>query len=332
MKAGMANGWGAGIIFLAGMVWTSAAAAGTPVEKPATAVAEPVTVRIATYNVRNYVITNRLVDGQYLKNWPKPEAEKSALRAVIRAAHPDVLAMEEMGPAPELEELRRDLATEGLEYKYIALVNGPDPDRHVAVLSRLPFAQVHGYANISYKIGSGTDEVKRGMLEVDFVTAGHPWALYVVHLKSRLNEENDPNDPLSAKRREGEAQVMRDMVRQQQPLEAGALVAVVGDFNDTRDSAAVRRFVEVGSKPLLTMVPAADTRGEAWTFTYPHADTYERIDFVLLSPARAPWLKEPGHVMDIPEVNDASDHRMVWAELVFPPAEATAPTAAAKIQ
>jgi endonuclease/exonuclease/phosphatase family metal-dependent hydrolase len=266
-----------------------------------------------------------MVDGQYLKDWPKPEAEKTALRTVIRAVKPDVLALQEMGDAKELEELRHDLATEGLEYKYSALVNGPDPDRHVAVLSRLPFAKVQEYANVSYKLEAGYNEVSRGMLEVDLVTAGHPWALYVVHLKSRLIEENDPTDPLSEKRREGEALVLRNMVRQQQPLAAGALVAVVGDFNDTRDSAAVKRFVELDGKPLLEMAPAADGRGETWTFTYPRTDTYERIDFVLLSEALAPWVKGSGHVADIPAAAQASDHRMVWVDLAFPAAGAASP-------
>jgi endonuclease/exonuclease/phosphatase family metal-dependent hydrolase len=277
-----------------------------------------VIVRIATYNVRNYLSTNRIVDGQYKTDWPKPEAEKTALRAVIRQAHPDVLALEEMGDAKELEELRRDLAAEGADYPYSALVSAADPDRHVAVLSRVPFAKVQKYEDVEYKLGQGSEKVKRGLLEADFVTAGQAWAFYAVHLKSRLNEEGDPNDPLSANRREGEAHALRDLIRKQQPLLAGALVAVVGDFNDTRDSVPLRRFLELDGKPLLHLVPAADSRGQTWTFTYPHADTYERIDFVLLSAALLPWQKDAGTVVDIPESEQASDHRLVWVDLAFP--------------
>jgi endonuclease/exonuclease/phosphatase family metal-dependent hydrolase len=291
---------------------------GKPGATAAVAAERSVMVRIATYNVRNYLSTNRRVDGQYKTDWPKPDAEKTALRAVIRQAHPDVLALEEMGDAKELEELRRDLAAEGVDYPYSTLVNAADPDRHVAVLSRVPFAKVQGYEDVEYKLGEGSEKVKRGLLEADFVTAGQAWAFYVVHLKSRLNEEGDPSDPLSANRREGEAHALRDLIRKQQPLLAGALVAVVGDFNDTRDSVPLRRFLELDGKPLLHIAPAADSREQTWTFTYAHADTYERIDFVLLSAALLPWQKGAGTVVDIPESEQASDHRLVWVDLAFP--------------
>jgi len=309
----MAALWGAVLTGEAETVTTSAP----------TDAAKPVTVRLATYNVRNYNTSSRPVDGQYLKEWPKPEAEKAALRAVILKARPDVLAMEEMGDAKELGELQRDLGIEGLDYPYSVEVSGPDPDRHVAVLSRLPFAQTHTYENVTYKLGSTTEVAKRGLLEVDFVTAGQPWALYVMHLKSRLPEDYDGiPDPESANHRQGEAMAMRDLIRTREALAAGARVAVVGDFNDTRDSVTLKRFLELDGKPLFQMAPAADSRGQTWTFIYPKADTYERIDFVLLSAALEPSLKGPGRVMDIPESDEASDHRMVWVELKFPAAAA----------
>jgi endonuclease/exonuclease/phosphatase family metal-dependent hydrolase len=306
---------------------TAGGAATTTASAPVDA-AKTVTVRLATYNVRNYGTTSRPVDGQYLKDWPKPEAEKAALRAVILKARPDVLAMEEMGDARELGELQRDLGIEGLDYPYSVVVNGPDPDRHVAVLSRLPFAKTHTYENVTYRLGSTNELAKRGLLEVDFVTAGQSWALYVMHLKSRLPEDDDGTpDPVSANHREGEAMAMRDLIRAQPP--PGARLAVVGDFNDTRDSVTLKRFLELDGKPLFQMAPAADSRGQTWTFIYPKADTYERIDFVLLSAALEPSLKGPGRVVDIPESDEASDHRMVWVELTFPaagpPGNATTP-------
>ena len=71
-------------------------------------------ITIATYNVENYVATDRRVAGVYRPAYPKPETAKQALRAVIRALDADVLALQEMGPAPYLEELRRDLRKEGV--------------------------------------------------------------------------------------------------------------------------------------------------------------------------------------------------------------------------
>jgi endonuclease/exonuclease/phosphatase family metal-dependent hydrolase len=282
---------------------------------PATGAGQPLTLRLATYNVKNYNSIDRRIDGEFKPDWPKPEAEKTALRAVIRAAHPDILALEEMGLEPELEELRRDLASEGLTYPYSALVHGPDPDRHVAILSRVPLAAIHPHESIAYKSGGESKLVSRGLLEVDLVANGRPLALYVVHLKSRLTETAD--DPQSATQREAEARVLRDLVRQEQPLAQGALVAVVGDFNDSRDSPPVKRFTELDAKPLLAIAPTADSRGETWTLGYARADEYDRSDYILLSPALAPLQKSPGGIEDVPESEAASDHRLVWVDLTF---------------
>src|SRR5687768_6399778 len=67
------------------------------------------TLTIATYNLENYGPANRMTDAGYRKDYPKPEAEKQALRKVIRAIDADVIMLQEMGGAPYLEELRRDL-------------------------------------------------------------------------------------------------------------------------------------------------------------------------------------------------------------------------------
>ena len=100
------------------------------------------TITVATYNVENYVAAGRMVDGAYRPAYPKPEAAKEAMRTVIRALRADVLALQEMGPGRYLEELRRDLRAEGLDYPHLALAEAADADRHVAVLSRLPFRRV----------------------------------------------------------------------------------------------------------------------------------------------------------------------------------------------
>lgn len=286
-------------------------------EISASSTGQSITFRLATYNIRNYNSISRLVGGQYKPDQPKPEAEKTALRAVIRSAQPDVLALEEMGPAPFLEELRSNLAKEGLNYPYATLVDGPDPDRHVALLSRLKPEKIIPHEQIAYNLNGKPALASRGLLEVEFITNGHLWTLYVVHLKSKLTE--DKADPESAVQRVGEAQAIRDVIRKSQPLQEGALVAVVGDFNDSRDSAPLKRFLELDGKPLLKLAPAADSRGEVWTLTYPHADQYERSDFVLLSPALMPMQKGQGRVMDTPDSTEASDHRMVWVDLTLPP-------------
>ena len=67
------------------------------------------TLTVATFNVENYTLADRMVEGVFRQEYPKPEAEKAAVRRVIRAIRPDVLALQEMGAAPFLEVLQRDL-------------------------------------------------------------------------------------------------------------------------------------------------------------------------------------------------------------------------------
>src|SRR3954453_5904878 len=102
-----------------------------------------------------------MADVVYHESYPKPEAEKQALRAVIRGLNADVLAVQEMGPRPYLDELRHDLATEGLNYLYAELLEADDKERHLAVFSKRPFTAVHGYTQLAFKYFGATDTVKR---------------------------------------------------------------------------------------------------------------------------------------------------------------------------
>jgi endonuclease/exonuclease/phosphatase family metal-dependent hydrolase len=138
----------------------------------ATARAETLTV--ATYNVENYVAADRMTEAGYRKEYPKPEAEKQALRAVIRGLNADILALQEMGGAPYLEELRRDLRAEGIDYAYAALLEGPDVDRHVALLARRPPKAVKHHVNLGFTYFGAREQVKRGLLEATFTTPTGP--------------------------------------------------------------------------------------------------------------------------------------------------------------
>src|SRR5436190_20095185 len=84
------------------------------------------TLTVASYNIENYGPADRMTEAGFRKDYPKPEAEKQALRRVIRALNADVLALQEMGGQPYLDELRRDLKAEGLDYPHAALATAVD--------------------------------------------------------------------------------------------------------------------------------------------------------------------------------------------------------------
>ncbi len=265
---------------------------------------------VATYNVENYTVADRMVEGVFRPAYPKPEREKAALRQIIARMAPDILALQEMGPQPFLDELQRDLRKEGRDYPFATVLEAADADRHVAVLSKLPFKQVRRHAAVPIMLLGKKEVVKRGVLEVTFATAGGDFTLFIVHLKSRRTER--PDDPEGEVQRQAEAEAVHDLVLARFPDPAAARFLVCGDWNDTRDSKPVRSLGKRGETELGEILRATDSRGEAWTYHYRREDSYERIDFILVSPGLKPSVDDGrAQVYDGPGVPDASDHRPV---------------------
>jgi endonuclease/exonuclease/phosphatase family metal-dependent hydrolase len=268
--------------------------------------AEPLTV--ATYNVENYTLADRTVEGVYRKAYPKPESEKSALRAVIRQIDADVLALQEIGGEPFLAELQRDLRSDGLDYAHTAVLTAIDPDRKIAVLSRRGLSRVVRHDDLGFKYFGETDRVKRGLLEVRVAAAGGEVTIFVVHLKSRYTERAD--DPAAALQRAGEATAARDRVLAQFPEPATAQFMILGDFNDGRSSRPVRAMLSRGRTTIAEWLPAADSRGEVWSHFFRRDDSYSRVDHVLVSPGLLPRVRgAAARIHDSAEVASASDHR-----------------------
>ena len=272
-------------------------------------VAAPLTV--ATYNVENYTLADRMTADGYRTEYPKSEASKQALRAVIRAIDADVLVMQEMGPAPYLRELQRDLRAEGLDYAFADQVEAADEVRQLAVLSKIAPKAVVRHGTLTFPFNGRDERVKRGALEIVFGTPSGDVTLWVVHLKSRFTEE--PSDPSAAQRRAGEAVAVRDLVLSRYAEPETARFAILGDCNDTKASRPLRALQERGELRFTELLPALDSRGETWTHHFAKADTYDRVDYVLVSPALKPLVRGgAARIVDIPEVLQYIDHSPVF--------------------
>ncbi len=266
------------------------------------------TLRIATWNVMNYVAVDRVTSEGWRPEYPKPEEEKTAIRRVLRHIDADILILEEMVPLPYLQELQRDLASEGLHYPLALLVNGPDADRHVALLSRrlLVGYRLHEHLPIGY-LGRG-DSVSRELLEVSVSTEAGEITLFGLHLKSRLTVSDD--DPEAREQRVAEALAVRAVISRRFPFPGSGRFLALGDVNDTRDSRALRLLATRGSTVLMAPVPAHDSRGETWTHFHGSSDTYSRVDYILASPRLQSAVRSGvAQVVDTPDVLVASDHR-----------------------
>lgn len=278
------------------------------------AVARGETLTVATYNIENYTPANRMTEAGYRQEYPKPEAEKTALRKVIGGLHADILVLQEMGPRPYLDELQRDLKAEGMEYPYVVLLEGADADRHVALLSKRPLKSTVPHTDLSFPYFQNTERVKRGMLEASVATEAGELTLFAVHLKSRFTDRSD--DPLSTQRRIGEATAVRDRVLSRVGDASVARFLILGDCNDTKDSKALQRLMRRGTTKVVELLPAADSRGDTWTHAYRKEESYSRVDHIFMSPALRPAVKDgTAHIYDGPGVREASDHRPVCVTL-----------------
>ena len=274
------------------------------------------TLTLATYNIENYGPANRVTETGYRKDYPKPEAEKQALRGVLRAINADVLVLQEMGGQSYLDELKRDLAAEGLVYPQAVLLAGDDADRHVALLSKRALIATTQHTDLEMRYFGKREAVKRGLLEVKLAVADGELTIFALHLKSRYTDR--PDDPLSSIRRAAEATAIRDRVLLRCADPAVTRFVVLGDCNDDKASKALTFLQQRGKTAIAELLPAADSRGESWTHAYRKNDTYTRVDHALVSAALRPAVVGgAARIYDGAGWREASDHRPVLVTLEF---------------
>ena len=159
---------------------------------------------------------------------------KAKVRESILALKPDVLALQEMGSTNALLELRDSLKAEGLDLPYWEHVTGFDTNIHVAILSRFPFTARRPHTDDSFLLSGRRFRVSRGFAEVDIqVNTNYSFTLITAHLKSkRAVAQAD-----EAELRLEEAKLLREKVDACLAANPNANLVVLGDFNDTKDSA-----------------------------------------------------------------------------------------------
>jgi len=261
---------------------------------------------------------DRLVDGYWHENYPKPEIECRVLRSIIARVNPDVLALQEIGDPPFLHDLWHDLNKSGIgHYRHSYWLRGEEGEkRHLALLSRIPFKPKKVFHELEFSYFGKSLRPRRGLMEVEFFTNGKNWRLFNLHLKSKWTERKD--DPQAASLREKEARAIRDYIRHTYSPESTPMHIVLGDFNDFKNSAAIRRFQKVNKTTLNDILPCRDTMGYFWTHYYKKQDSYDRIDYIFTSPAmRGHTIEGSARVADQLRCLEGSDHRMIYADFEF---------------
>jgi endonuclease/exonuclease/phosphatase family metal-dependent hydrolase len=199
-----------------------------------TALAEPLRFKVATYNVENYLLK---ATGT---RTPKPAAARAKVVETLLSAKPDVLAVQEMGPPEALRDLQEALKKGGLDLPHFEHVGGFDTNIFVGVLSRFPIVARRPHSKESFLLEGRRWRTSRGIAEVEIgVTATYRFTLLTTHLKSKrtIPEANE------SELREQEAVILREKIDDILRARPEANVLVCGDFNDTKDSRAIRSLI-----------------------------------------------------------------------------------------
>lgn len=275
--------------------------------------------RVAAYNVENY-----LDQPTESRHYIKSAEAKAKIRESIKAIHPDVLALEEMGSTSALLELRASLKTDGLDFPYWEHIQSYDTNIHVAVLSRLPIVARHPHTQENFLLDGKRMQVKRGFAEVE-IQAGtnFTFTLIAAHLKSRLASP----DADEGAQRLAEAKILRGIIDARLAANPGAKLVVAGDFNDVQNTDSTKAVLGRGKTKLFDTRPAErngdnlpnpnpryEPRNVTWTHHYGVEDSYSRIDYILLSPGmKSHWLEDETYIPTIPNWGIGSDHRPIVA-------------------
>jgi len=276
------------------------------------------TFRVATYNIEGYL--DVAASGRAVKS---AEA-KAKVRESILALKPDVLALEEMGSASALGELRASLKTNGMDFPFWDLVTGHDPAIHVCLLSRFPITSRRPHTNDTFLLSGRRLWVSRGFAEADIqVNTNYAFTIIAAHLKSkRMIGAAD-----EAEMRLEEAKILREHIDARLAVDPNANLVVLGDFNDSKDSSSTKAVLGLRSRKLVDTRPAERNRDNApsansahqprtvtCTYHFEKEDTYSRIDYILLSPGMArEWVPDETYVLTIPNWGVGSDHRPIVA-------------------
>jgi len=270
------------------------------------------TFRLATYNVENYL--DAATQTRHVKS---PESRAKVVESII-AIKPDVLALQEMGEASALEELRASLKINGLDLPFSERITGYDTNIHLAILSRFPFSALRPHTNDDFLLDGRRFRVSRGFAEVDIqVNSNYSFTLIAAHLKSKRPIPQADEADL----RYEEAKVLRERLDQLFATNANINLVVLGDLNDNKDSKPIKEIIGRGRHKLVDTRPAerngdapGAARNVAWTHYYAVEDTYARFDYILLSPGMVrEWDRRETYVATVPNWGLGSDHRPLVA-------------------
>jgi len=295
------------LLVLLSCLWVSCKKESAPEKEPSVSGLDKDEFSIMTYNLYQYNLMDRDKDGQ--KDDLKPEEERQAAIELIKKIRPDILAVQEMGDKTIFEEFVFALKKAGMNYPHTEYLHRGRSTMSLAVLSRFPIVSRQSHTDDIYSIGEAKMPVARGFIDLTIkINSDYSIRLMVAHLKAKVFHPMGHTEM-----RRNEARLLNKHVRKAIKADPEVNLVVLGDMNDSYQSAALREVLGKRKRVLFDLRPS-DEDGDVWTHYEAAADQYSRIDYILVNASMmAEVNKEKTRAIRDPLTYKASDHRPVIA-------------------
>ncbi len=250
----------------------------------------PVPLAILNWNTRNFFDTkkNSPNASETILSLTNYNAKRKAIGAALKALDADIVVLAEIENQAILDDLNK---TElGSAYVKAVVLEGNDSRGiDVGMLSKIaPDSVVSHKDDFFVKAGTNGPQYRysRDCLEVHFTFNQRRVIVLGVHFKAKAA----PDDP---DKRLAEGQHTRKIADDLQAKEPDAAIVILGDFNDTPDSAPYAAVH--GTAPNL-FVDVADSAPAADRYSYDYMGKLELIDHQMSNP-RLTALLDPTQVL-----------------------------------
>ena len=271
-------------------------------------------VVVAYYNLENYLLMPRVIDGRRVENAPKPESEISALLAMLKRIRPDILGIVEIGDQTMLADLQERLSAAGMVFPHAEWVASSDGLRHIALLSRFSIVARNSKPDVPFELDGRHQRMARGILDATVeVSPEYQLRLVGVHLKSRRAVPAFDEKKFRAR----EALIVRAHLDSILKADCSVNLLLFGDLNDTKNEPTVKDIRGIpGTRSVMRDLPLRDAQGFVWTHFWSDADVYSRIDYLLASEGLWPEVKlSRSGIGGGREWSRASDHRPLYTTI-----------------
>ena len=272
----------------------------TTIQCPQSQYAPSQRLRVCTWNIHNYNVSNRRVNGVW-RSYPKPESERDAVCAALKAIDADIVLLQEMGDKTYLEDLLARLKKAGADYEFAAVSKFDSPSR-LAILSKIAPQKVFDFSDTAFFFDGQNRYSPRGALGIEVRAANLQLLAFSVHLKSKVNARK--GDEKFTPFRHAELRAISARIRSAAKKNSKILVA--GDFNDEPAKPLLR------NAKAFELVEQADSRGLAYTYHWAKRDLFFKYDFFLAANLRPPEISK---AFVVSGTQKASDHRPVYVDI-----------------